>query len=407
MTPMIRSLMITAAGLVPLGSALGQCAIFNATGVQFDGIGRSVGVHGDWMVYTHRQTVRVLRWTGASWAPDEVLSFPNLVYAVDVYGDVIVAGVLGEPRTVNVFRYNGSDWVLETAIIDRGATAFQHGRTLDLHGDVLITCDPFKGGAWIYRYGNGQWSQEYESLYIWESVATDGSRCIIGNSVGTFWIYHYDGSEWVLERHWGGFRTSARRVDISGLLALVGEPPRGAPDPDIGRTEVYRDCKGAPYPWCCGGSNCVDETFFGSTDAAILGDVIALARDNQIELFRDNSGTWDRVDILSPSGASDGFGPKVEMDGESIVVGTPFDDVGGDNSGSVFAFRRKAKYVDRSHNGAENGTCQSPFNTVEEGMSATPPNGLLLVAAGTYAEAPLTISTPIKITASAGTARIE
>ncbi len=386
------------AAMLPVRAA-GQCEILRVSGDPFDLLGDSVGVHGDWLVYTRRQTVRVMRWSGGSWRHHTTLAFPNLVRAVDVHGDVLAAGVLGD-NSVSIFRFDGSDWVPEATLLDRWSPSILGSRTLDLHADLLITSDPLSTGAWVWRDTGGEWVQEFEDPFRWFSVATDGNRFLLGNET-SFWIHQHDGSQWIEEYAWSPTWTGGARVDISGAVAATSRPRFVGTPPFAGLVKTFREC-GGPAPWC------EDPTAHAATgDVALLDGVMARSLDHQLGLFRDLAGQWDSFDLLSGSGADDAFGEIVEMDDEWIVVGARHDDTNGSDSGTVYVFRRDAAYVAPQAGAFEFGTCAYPHDTIDEGLAHLPASGVLVISAGTYAEAPLVLDAPARLSAAGGIVRID
>lgn len=397
MKPTWQVLAIVGFAMAAEGQASGQCEIFHATGNPSDLLGDSVGVHGDWLVYTQRQTVHVLRWTGATWSHYTELSFPSTVRAVDVYDDMIVAGVLGD-LAIRVFHFDGSTWQPGATINGRWSPSPFFGRTLDLHGDLLITCYWLDVGAWIYRYNGGQWIQEFENEYRWDSVATDGATCVLGN-YSSFWIYRHDGTQWV-EDDSRPPEYGAEHVDVWGDILVSSQPER---EFVFDGAEVFRRCDEFPDVWCS------EEIYYDAPSGAVYGNAIAIANaeENRVALYYDNSGTWSGIDVFSAFSANESFGYTLEMDGASIVVGAPYDDTGGEDAGAIYVFRRGMTYVAPVTNGFELGNCLFPFDTVQEGLNAAPPGAGIVISAGTYAEAPLVLDTPVRMSAAGGHARIE
>jgi hypothetical protein len=63
-------------------------------------------------------------------------------------------------------------------------------------------------------------------------------------------------------------------------------------------------------------------------------------------------------------------------------------------------------WVDFNYTGGnENGSHARPWNTLAEGLSATPPSGLMRIKAGSF-NSPWTFSSPVRIGGWAGIARI-
>ncbi len=63
-------------------------------------------------------------------------------------------------------------------------------------------------------------------------------------------------------------------------------------------------------------------------------------------------------------------------------------------------------YVDGGASGEERGTCSKPYNTVREGVSATPSGGTLRIDAGNYPESNITANTSMTMEAQNGSATI-
>lgn len=391
----------SAIGLAMPSNAIGQCEIFRAYGSQFDLLGDSVGVHGEWLVYTQRDTVQVMRWTGAAWVYHTALPFANTVRAVDVYGDVIVAGVLGD-FAVHIFRFDGNAWGLETVLNSRWSPSLLGSRTLDLHDDVLITSDPLSedADAWVYRYEAGQWGLEFASPFRFYAVATDGERFMLGNQF-SFWIFGFDGLNWIEEYAWSPTHIGGERVDISGSVAIASRRPT---TDDVGLLRIYRSCDGQPAPWC----ENVGLPIGIDGDIALMDDVRVELAGNQLELRRDDgTASWDSFDLLSGTGANDSFGKVVEIDADWIVVGAPFDNAGGDNAGAIYVFRRDATYVAPQVFAFELGTCSQPIDSIQQGLANLAPSKVMVVAAGTFPEAPMVLDAPVSMTAAGGVVRIE
>ena len=145
-----------------------------------------------------------------------------------------------------------------------------------------------------------------------------------------------------------GFGTS---VAVSGSVAIVGSYLAHAPDLDQGAAYVYRH----------DGVQWIEEQKLIASDAeaydafgvavAIDGNtlVVGAHRDDDdgfdagaAYVFQHDGNTWlEQVKLTAPDGASmDTFGMTVAISADVIVVGSMWDDDNGDDSGSVYVYRR-------------------------------------------------------------------
>jgi hypothetical protein len=140
-------------------------------------------------------------------------------------------------------------------------------------------------------------------------------------------------------------------VSVSGLTLCVGAAGSDAAATDAGAIYVFVES---------GGMWTQQAKFTASTAAADdkLGMAIAMDGDTIVASapFDDDNGSnsgsvfvftrtgtvWSEQAILQPTGGSAGdwFGRSVAIDGDTVLVGTHFDDDFGENAGSVFVFTR-------------------------------------------------------------------
>ncbi len=153
------------------------------------------------------------------------------------------------------------------------------------------------GAVYVYRRSNGQWSQEARlrptppivNGYFGATLSLYGNRIIVGapgeNSV---YIFRNDPSAWVLEsRLVGGAGIGfASAVALGNDYAVVGAPTYS------GRGGVY--------------------------------------------LITNSAGVWTQRQIRTPNtAANQGYGTSVAIHGNTVVVGAPYQAVGGVATGAV------------------------------------------------------------------------
>ena len=216
---------------------------------------------------------------------------------------------------------------LETEIellADDGAFSDEYGLSVALNGDTVVVGSRRdqdngvdSGSAYVYVRDNGVWTEEAKLLPI------DGSaEDLFGHS-----------------------------VSISGDTALIG----------AWRDDDNGDDSGSAYVFVRSGGVWMEEAklspsdgdagdFFGWT-GVIHGDTAIIGAFGDDELGTDsgsayvfvrNGTVWTEQDKLVPVDGAGGdlFGKAVVVAGDTAVVGSRWDDVSGENSGSAYVFER-------------------------------------------------------------------
>lgn len=138
-------------------------------------------------------------------------------------------------------------------------------------------------------------------------------------------------------------------VSVSGHRSVVGAPGDDAPYPDCGSAYLFEESGGA---WAqvakLTASDRVGGEAFGHAvsmdgDLAVIG---APYDDDRGEdsgsayIFERVSGVWTQAAKLTAAdgAAYDGFGSAVAISGQTVLVGSPYDDARGQDSGSAYVF---------------------------------------------------------------------
>jgi hypothetical protein len=307
-------------------------------------------------------------------------------WSVAVEGDVALAGALGEDSlrgAAYLFQRNedgAEEWgqVQRLALSD-GATGDYFGASVGVDGDTAVVgaygVDSDLGAAYVYARNEGgadNWGLVAEITAtggqtgddFGYSVAIDGDTIVVG-------AYSADsdtGAAYVFARNEGGedgwgqtahlTATSSLGVSYFGwTVAIDGDTiVVGAPSTDVNRGAafVYRRNEGGADSWgqiaeitATGG---VATDFFGGS-AAIDRDTIAIGASGKDSgcgaayLYGRNVGGadgWGQTAVVTASDRvpNDEFGTSVDIDGDTLAVGVPYDDDLGSSSGSVRIFRR-------------------------------------------------------------------
>ena len=193
------------------------------------------------------------------------------------------------------------------------------------------------------------------------AVGTDGTRVLVGSGrgdgvvawSGCAYVFEYDGQTWVQT-----FKLMASdgeatgmfgdAVAIDGTVAVVGAPGAGS-------------VRGAAYVFEYDGVEWSETAKLTATDGVpldALGSAVAISegmiavgtpqgsngsvRTGAVYVFEQDGDSWIETAKLVPAdgGIFDGFGASMSLDGDMLVVGSPFHDGSGENAGAAYLFER-------------------------------------------------------------------
>jgi len=200
------------------------------------------------------------------------------------------------------------------------------------------------------------------------SVALDGETALVGTPYddvgatpdqGTAYVFVRSGTTWSQQAQLAASDGAGQdcfgySVALDGETALVG-----APYDDVGATTD----QGTVYVFARSGTTWSQQAQLVASDGAgqdCFGESVALAGDTVVVgtswhdanattdqgaayVFVRNGTTWSQqAQLVAADGASqDRFGYSVALDGETALVGAPYDDVDSDvNQGSAYVFVR-------------------------------------------------------------------
>ncbi|MBN2474704.1 MAG: hypothetical protein JXB62_08850, partial [Pirellulales bacterium] len=196
-----------------------------------------------------------------------------------------------------------------------------------------------------------------------QSVAIDGNLAIVGvsgddrglQSVGTAYIYWFDGREWVQRQKLTASDGSAfdyfgGSVAISGHTVIVGATGDDHPVADCGSVYVFRlDGEQWVQQQRIVASDPATGARFGGSvtlhgDTVIVGaeeDDTAAVNSGSAYVFRFDGTQWIERQKLTASdaAAADWFGHSVAISGDTAILGAYGDHDAGGRSGSAYVFR--------------------------------------------------------------------
>lgn len=204
--------------------------------------------------------------------------------------------------SVSLFRFDGEGWTFEDEIIPADVLPFERfGFWLDLDGDVLAVGAPSvlgsPGAVYVYRFDGASWVLEDKVTpddaavddQFGFQVALDGDT-LVGTSPfhalrGAAWVFVKDGSGWSLDQKLAADDGAAGDF-LGGGVAIDGSTIVVGAERENGQGAAY--------------------------------------------VYQRSMGTWGQEAKLVATTRSDGdeFGHSVELVGDEIVVGAPFDGAG-------------------------------------------------------------------------------
>jgi hypothetical protein len=325
--------------------------------------------------------------------------------SVGVSDDHVIVGAYNDDDLGNdsgsayVFTLLGGTWEQEASpIAPDGMTYDEFGYAVAIDGDTVLVGAEYGDGAIIvnigsaYLFARNQGGADNWGLtaHLSATDATIGDYfgCATGIDRGTAVVGAYvgdglvadSGNAYVFTRneggadHWGqtteiyandgsSGRYFGYAVAIEGDTIVVGAPYENPHGGASGAAYVFERNAGGADNWGQTakisptlGMGTAGDVFGWSVD--IEGNTIVVGAPAQYGgnygsayVFGRNvggAGKWGQVAQLSysPGASDDRFGWAVDLDGDTVVVGAPYDDDNGNNSGSAFVYARNQDGVD-------------------------------------------------------------
>jgi len=341
----------------------------------------------------------VFRWDGTAWVEEARLTTSEANYYANFGDSVAISGdraIVGAPADLTyigaayVFHRDGATWVEEARLTASDGWGFaSFADSVAISGDIAIIgasrhkadfLDPgpyVAGAAYVFHWDGAVWVEEarltasdvaaedaFGTDAFGSSVSISGDRVVIGapdndvaaSSAGAAYAFRRNGTTWVEEARLTAsdamsFARFGDSVAISEDTALIGAPGCPASGAYAGAAYVFRRT----------GASWAEETRLAADDAssavefgrwvAVDGDtaVVGVPADSSTSsdssdpvgsayAYRWAGTAWVPEPKLEASGASASrrFGSSVAISGNVLLIGAPFDDDRGDNSGSAY-----------------------------------------------------------------------
>jgi hypothetical protein len=362
-----------------------------------DNFGAAVALHGDSVVVgaSGRRADPDIRAAGAAfvfvrtdgaWAEQAELRAPAPTErdffgnSVALHGDTALVGAYGygsglERGAAFAFRRNGTSWSTPTRLIAPGADADgQFGSSVALSGTRALvgaewdsTADFLSGAAYVFADAGAEWvllealtaSDALTSGEFGAAVALDGTTAVIGapdaqrvsgSFAGAAYFFTESGNDWVQQDDVDGGDTASRdlfgyAMAVSGDTLVVGAPHQVLTTaPDVAAFVFVRDGADWVMQASLRSSPFVPVKHFGSA-VAVDGDTIAIGTpwdDGAVYIFTRENGVWShRAYITSPDrtqGMTGNFGASLALQDGTLLIGAPDQFLPGGAKGIAYVF---------------------------------------------------------------------
>jgi hypothetical protein len=228
---------------------------------------------------------------------------------------------------------------------------------------LFFSCTLLYGQGWV-QSGNiipGEAAYDYSSRDV--SISSDGLRIAIvaerndgnGNNSGHVRVYEYDATnEWLqlgndidgdVPYDWFGTSVS---MNLDGSIVAIGAKLNDTSGSNSGHVQIYQYIQGSG--WVQLGADIVGalgyDAFGSSVDLSSDGTTVVIGATQKfgvetgyVSVYEfDASNRWVQIgDTIIGQGTYDEFGFSIMMNynGTRIVVGAPYNDSNGDDSGQV------------------------------------------------------------------------
>jgi hypothetical protein len=260
-----------------------------------------------------------------------------------------------------------------------GADADDFGISVDLDGDDAIVgawrhdlATSSEGAAYVFARDRGGWiqaakltaSDAEEGDFFGFDVGIEAGTALVGafgedgagSLRGAAYVFERDGDAWTQTAKLGaadaadGHRFGAS-VALDGDRALIGAWGAALGGTSRGAAYVFeRDAAGWNQTARLVAADAADDKFFGRS-VALQGDLAVVgasgdATDGPFRgaayVFRRSGDAWIQTAKLTASDAADNdrFGSSLALEGDHVLVGAFWADLGETNEGAAYVFRR-------------------------------------------------------------------
>jgi len=332
----------------------------------------------------HSGSAYIFKRTGIIWAQQAKLlasdgaSSDYFGHSVSLDGDTALVGAWGdddngaESGSVYVFVRTGTTWTQQAKLLASDGTGLDNfGRCVSLSGDTALIGaigdddNGFQSGsAYVFTRSGTSWTQQAKLLasdgkmsdwFGW-SVSLYEDTALIGAPYGgqSAYVFIRIGNTWtqqtkILPTNSKGMIYFAWSVSLYGDTALIGAPSDDEEGNLLDSVYVFvrsgsswvQQQKIIPSNITVGDTFGFSVSLYG--DTALIGAPGYVNNNTESAyVFVRNGSTWtQQAKLLAKDGTSDDyFGLSVSLYEDTTLIGAPYDDDNGIDSGSVYVFHK-------------------------------------------------------------------
>jgi len=312
-----------------LAPAPDDAAKFGVSLLLHDGeavVGNAAGLFGDAACYVFEESFGTWSAQAGELKADDLTT--SYGYGIARSGDtVIVAGQdINDPTIVGyVFERVAGTWTLVDHLVAPSfGIQLGIGLRVAMEDDVAVVADPALNTCWVFERDDEAWhfTQQLSvaagapGMPFGLSVVLQNGRAIVGG-IDLAGPGSAPGAAWIFERGTNGFVESAKLL-----------PAEAETDDSSG--------------YANGLAQDADTVVLGSPAHDLLtGEPLSYGA---VFVFELQAGAWVQTQMLAaPDGRpGDAFGSAVALQGDVLLVGAPWHDQTGHDSGAVYLYRRDA-----------------------------------------------------------------
>lgn len=272
-------------------------------------------------------------------------------------------------------RASAIEWVHQARLLPSVPVEGDYfGHSVSISGDTAVVgayvdddSAATVGAAYVYRRSGSDWTEVARLTpgsptledYFGENVAVSGNTAIVGARMDDV-AGHESGSAYVFQDDGAGWTQVAKlvpddadendsfgsSVSLSGNTAIIGA---GEDDDNnvSGSAYIFRN-DGAGWTQAAKllpGDGAGNDYFGGSVsidgNTAVVGAVGHANASGAAYVFQDDGAGWSQVaKLTADDGAAEDLFGNVSVSGDTVVVGSRWDDDNGSSSGSAYVFQR-------------------------------------------------------------------
>jgi hypothetical protein len=305
--------------------------------------------------------------------PDDLVAGDTFGFGASLSGDSLLVGA-GQ-RCGYVYVRDGATWTLQQALVPDDVS---YGSSVALDGDTALVAASVHNAVYVFERVSGVWTQTQRlsppdvapgmyTDYFGHAVALDGDTALIasvgdddnGESSGSCYVYVRASGTWTLQQKllpadgaaWDHFGLG---IALEGDRAFIGAPHDNSwGSPRAGGAYVFER---SGTTWTQTHRLVASDTAVGDWfgfGLEVDGDTLVVGSPYSLEggvptgagyVFELDQGVWTEQQRVVPGdGISDGkFGIGIGLEGDTALVSAMWDDDNGAQSGSVYVFLRSS-----------------------------------------------------------------